>query len=116
MTARRPLSAGAAVMTGGVLILLVVLYWHVLLNLITVLIVGRIGWAILAKKAGVRRRPKSSWSSLLRSGAIAFAAWNTRWLKPTVKASITKKTAGEPAPLYDPFTGKELATTDDIPY
>lgn len=44
---------------------------------------------------GVRPRPRSSWSSLIRSGSIAYAAWNSRWLKPTThKASVRAK--GQP--------------------
>lgn len=27
-------------------------------------------------------RPKSSWSTIGKTGAIMYAAWNSRWLKP----------------------------------
>lgn len=30
-----------------------------------------------------RRRPRSSWSSLGRTAALLYAAWNSRWLRPT---------------------------------
>lgn len=30
-----------------------------------------------------RRRPKSSWASLGKTAAMMFAAWNSRWLKPS---------------------------------
>ena len=43
-----------------------------------------------------RRRPKSSWSSLLRSAAVVYAAWNSRWLRPKgpgahIKVTVPKR-------------------------
>lgn len=49
-----------------------------------------------------RRRPKSSWSSLGRTGALMFAAWNSRWLakgangKP-LRVTVPAAADGEPA-------------------
>lgn len=88
---RRQLSASAALSLLAVALLIVWL-WHY----IAALIVTWGAWRYLARKHGwTRRRPKSSWSSLLRSGGIAFAAWNSRWLKPTTRASIPAKAGNE---------------------
>jgi hypothetical protein len=55
------------------------------------------------------RRPKSSWSSLGRTAALMFAAWNSRWLKPSlVKASIPAKAGAEHAPRLFDDTEPEL--------
>ena len=47
-----------------------------------------------------RRRPKSSWSSLGRTAAIMYAAWNSRWLKP---------------PAHERASVKESAETSEVP-
>lgn len=72
--------------------ILLVIYWRDVLAFV----IGISALKIIAHKLGLRsRRPKSSWSSLGRTGAMMFAAWNSRWLKPaTVKASIPEK--GQP--------------------
>ncbi len=72
----------------AVVVLLLVIYWHYLFGAVLLFLGGRglathYGWR--------RRRPKSSWSSLGRTAAMMFAAWNSRWLKPVdVKASVRK--------------------------
>lgn len=86
---RRHLVLALAV-TAAVVVL--VLFWRQILALMLLAVLARVAWLRLA---GGRRRPRSSWSSLLRSGAVAYAAWNSRWLKPTThKASI--QAAGQP--------------------
>lgn len=56
-------------------------------------------WRVLRRDTR-RRRPKSSWSSLGRTGATLFAAWNSRWLKgPLLKASVPASADGVPNPL-----------------
>jgi len=69
-----------------------------------------------------RRRPKSSWSSLGRTVALMFAAWNSRWLKPAAPAS----SSSSPDPGYCPRCGAHVVGTpcylppsggdDTIPY
>ena len=99
MTRGRSLSAAAAVSMLGLVILVAYLYRYTLLNLAAMLMVGRVGWHVLHAKLGIRRRPKSSWSSLGRTAALMFGAWNTRWLKPhQAKASVPAKAGVEHSP------------------
>jgi hypothetical protein len=50
--------------------------------------VAVIGWRVVTRHTR-RRRPRSSWSSLGRTAAMMYAAWNSRWLKgSTLRASI----------------------------
>lgn len=71
-----------------------------------------VAWRIIARdlRKGRRRRPKSSWSSLGRTAALMYAAWNSRWLKPaSVKASIPARAdGGDPKP--------DAEASDDIPF
>lgn len=57
-----------------------------------------VAWRVVGRdvRRGARRRPRSSWSSLGRTAALMFAAWNSRWLKPTspIRASIPARTPG----------------------
>lgn len=118
MTARRQLSAGVLVTLAGALSLTVYLYWQQIMSAALLFVAGRYSMHYLRRRLGIKSRPKSSWSSLIRSGSIAFAAWNTRWFKPKQPvARITKRTDGEPAPIYDPFTGEEIGPYDNtIPF
>lgn len=46
------------------------------------------GWRVATRHTR-RKRPRSSWSSLGRTAALMYAAWNSRWLKgSTFKASV----------------------------
>jgi hypothetical protein len=76
VTARQTVAAALALTLG---VLLVALAWH----LILLGLAGMWAYRVLARRAGVwRPRPKSSWSSLGRTAAMLYAAWNSRWLKP----------------------------------
>lgn len=93
MTTGRSLSLAAVLTITGAVALLAYLYRHQLLELAVLVICARVSWHLIGRKVGVKRRPKSSWSALGRTGAIMYAAWNSRWLKPTVKASIPASAA-----------------------
>lgn len=118
MTHGRQLSAAAVLSLLALASLLIYLYWRVAVNALTLLLVGRVAWMYLTHRLGIKRRPKSSWSSLGRTAAIMYAAWNSRWLKPSVKASIPASADGEPKPAQytDPFGGGIIATSEDIPF
>lgn len=59
-----------------------------------------------------RRRPKSSWSSLGKTAALMFAAWNSRWLKPS-----TVERNGRPLRVSVPaVVGREHVDEDGIPF
>lgn len=80
MTARRAVVAAAAL---AAVALAVVLLWPYL-------VAGAVavfGFRVAMRGQG-RRRPKSSWSSLGRTAALMYAAWNSRWLKD-VSANVT---------------------------
>lgn len=65
----------------------------------------------IATRGTRRRRPRSSWSSLGRTAAMMYAAYNSRWLKgPLVKASIPAKAGREHAPCG------ECGQTDRVPF
>lgn len=94
-------------LTSGLVLLagLAYVYRAKLLDLAALFCFGRLGWWHLRQRLGVRSRPRSSWSSLGRTAAIMFAAWNSRWLKPgkkpgkrIVKASVPKAAGAEHAP------------------
>jgi hypothetical protein len=56
------------------------------------------GWRVATSHTR-RRRPRSSWSSLGRTAAMMYAAWNSRWLKgSTFKASVPAAAGREHAP------------------
>lgn len=86
MTARRYtyLLAGA---------LAVALLWHYVLTGIALWFFYRIMRWKHGPKA--RPRPKSSWSSLGRTSALMLVAWNTRWVKPMLSASIPASASNE---------------------
>lgn len=42
-----------------------------------------------------RRRPRSSWSSLGRTAAAMYAAWNSRWLRQGVRVSAPARAGRE---------------------
>lgn len=50
-----------------------------------------VAWRVVGRdvRSSRRRRPRSSWSSLGRTAALMFAAWNSRWLKPTVQTRVS---------------------------
>lgn len=90
MTRGRALISAAALLTiAASLALLLYLYWA------DVLLVGLgyLCFRFLMHRAGFKRRPKSSWSSLGRTAALMYASWNSRWLRPSspIKASIPAK-------------------------
>ena len=99
----RHLIAGVAA-TG--LTIVVVLEWRWILVGLLLWTVGRHAFR---RAFGLKPRPRSSWSSLLRSGAIAYAAWNSRWLKPTtpIRARVPEK--GQP-------TEEDLNENEEAPY
>lgn len=57
--------------------------WTLRVQIAEVALAGGMLRAFMHKQLGVKRRPKSSWSSLGRTAALMFAAWNSRWLKPS---------------------------------
>jgi hypothetical protein len=62
------------------------------------------GWRVATRHTR-RRRPRSSWSSLGRTAALMYAAWNSRWLRgSTLRASV-------PAAV-----GREHVDTDGVPF
>lgn len=88
-------------------VLVVVLAWHVL-------VAGGVLYAAYRHltRHTRRRRPKSSWSSLGRTAALMFAAWNSRWLKTTVATP-----AGKPLRVSVPAAaGRDHVDEDGIPY
>lgn len=89
MTRGRQISAAALLTITASLALLLYLYRaDVLLAGL-----GYLCFRLLMHRAGFKRRPKSSWSSLGRTAALMYASWNSRWLNPTsrIKASIPAK-------------------------
>jgi len=89
VTAGRAVQPAAVLMLAGLLVLAAVLLWKWLL----LAGVARLAWRRLYPG---RRRPKSSWSSLGRTAAMLFAAWNSRWLKPQqLRASVPARAGAE---------------------
>lgn len=71
------------------------------------------GWRVATRHTR-RRRPRSSWSSLGRTAAMMYAAWNSRWLKGVspVRVSVPRAATG---PVDD--RGRFACDIDDtIPY
>ena len=88
MTTRR-LSPAALIMAVATVALAVAVFWTFIVHAIAVVAASVLAWKVIRHKLGIKQRPKSSWSSLMRSAAILFASWNTRWFKPhDPKASI----------------------------
>lgn len=52
------------------------------------------GWRVATAHTR-RRRPRSSWSSLGRTVAAMYAAWNSRWLKGGVRVSVPARAGRE---------------------
>lgn len=92
------------------LALTIYLLWHWLITAAILATCAR----LLAHLAGYRprRRPKSSWAALLRSLAMCYAAWNSRWLKPRrdVKAK-RRHPVGFSSNLY-PTRGRYESNTE----
>lgn len=98
MTSRQ-LSASAILTTVATLTLAVVILWHYIIEALVGYTVIRLAWAWARKELGIKHRPRTSWSSLGRTAALLFAAWNTRWIKPhTVRASVPAKAGSEHRP------------------
>lgn len=88
-------------------VLVVVLAWHYL-------VAGGVLYAAYRHltRHSRRRRPKSSWSSLATSSAALFAAWNSRWLKPS---TVTRN--GRPLRVSVPASvGRQHVDEDGIPF
>lgn len=99
VTRGRSLSAAAVLSGLAGLALTAYLYRYVLVNLFALATTGKLAWHVIRAKVGIktRRRPKSSWSSLGRTVALMFGAWNTRWLNPKLpKASIPASASVRP--------------------
>jgi hypothetical protein len=75
-------------------------------------------WRVIRRDLpGYRRRPKSSWSSLGRTAALMFAAWNSRWLKPTLhKASVPGRAGAEHAPATVDEPGAAGLVDQGVPF
>lgn len=88
----------AAVLSLVAFAVLIVAVWHYVLTAAGLWFAYR----ILRWKHGPKRRPRprSSWSSLGRTAALMFAAWQARWLKPTspITASIPAQAGAEHRP------------------
>lgn len=97
---RRYLLAAAAVIVATVLVLL---FWRYLVGAGVIVV----GYRTVTRHIR-RRRPRSSWSSLGRTASIMFAAWNSRWLKPTspVVAKVHAAAGAEHAPCGE--CGQEI--------
>lgn len=87
-------------------VLVVVLAWHYL-------VAGGVLYAAYRHltRHTRRRRPKSSWSSLATSSAALFAAWNSRWLKPS---TVTRN--GRPLRVSVPASVGRQHDEDGIPF
>lgn len=72
MTARRQISAAALVSLLGLASLLLYLYWRDVVSLIAMLIAGRLAWAIIAQKAGIRRKRGKGLGELALAGAFGY--------------------------------------------
>ncbi len=99
MTRSQKVIVGEVFVIVAVAVFLVCLFWRQVVDVLALLVIGRLSWMVVRSHLGIKSRPKSSWSSLIRSGAIAFAAWNTRWFRPTQhKATISAKAGEEHRP------------------
>lgn len=82
-------------------VVLIVLFWKWILLGVLVWTAGR---HLLHRALGdTRPRPRSSWSSLLRSGAIAYAAWNSRSLPIVAKSYARSHDERKERRLYDEY-------------
>lgn len=89
-----------AVVLAGALGLTIYLLWPYLLACGVL----AAAWKVLGRGTR-RRRPRSSWSSLGRTGALMYGAWNTRFLKQVtnpVRVSVPKSAdGGSSNPIVD---------------
>lgn len=71
------------------------------------ILVGLLLWTVgrhaFRRAFGLKPRPRSSWSSLLRSGAIAYAAWNSRSLPIVAKSYARSHDERKERRLYDEY-------------
>lgn len=56
---------------------LVLIFWHIIM----LAIVGLMAWRLVLRVHGKGRRG-SSFPAKVQAVAVAYAAWNSRWLKP----------------------------------
>lgn len=106
LTFERRLLVSGGVVLAGALGLGVYLLWPYLVA-VGVLAAA---WRVLRRDVR-RRRPRSSWSSLGRTVALMYAAWNSRWLR-----QVTNPVRVSVPAAADGGASTPLPDDDDIPF
>lgn len=88
------------------LIVLAVVFWHYTM----MMLVGLICLSVLRRKV-FGRRPRSSFANNVKALAMAYAAWNSRWLKPSQFKARTSRAKGA---WPDPHAPGGVALSEDF--